>query len=525
MRAVERLPVAIYSRISDDQEGLALGVARQEQDCRATAEARGWTVAAGEPYRDNSVSAYKRRVRRPEFERLLSDLRSGVVGGVVVYDLDRLARQPRDLERVLDVYEAVPGLRFATVTGGDSDLSSPDGLFMVRMMVNFANKSSADTARRVKRKHLELAEAGTPVGGSRPFGWNASPEALQRLTMAEAGGDAAEIAAAKSVVLHEQRRRLDPTEAKAIRDAVECLAAGESIASVVRSWNSAGLTTPGGKPWLSQTVKQVIRNPRIAGLRGRRLPGTNVPEIVRKADGSEVMGEWEPVVSRAEWEAACARLDERRKPGGSERKYLLSGIARCGKCGAPMRAVVAPRDKSGARAGGEGNFYYQCPPKQQGGCGGVSRSGPLTDEFVTAALLARLAEATAGAEPVEEAWEGQERLDGVLSLLADVTKAWRTKVVSAAFAMPQIGALEDERDALLAERRGFLAQQRQARPSSVNPAGEWEAASLERRRAITKAALQAVVIHPVPPIFDERKGRAVVPRAWNPDLLEMVWAE
>ena len=70
--------VAIYTRISDDTEGFAKGVQRQEQDCRALAKRRGWSVF--EPVRqDNDISAFNTKVVRPAFESLLDDLRTGAM--------------------------------------------------------------------------------------------------------------------------------------------------------------------------------------------------------------------------------------------------------------------------------------------------------------------------------------------------------------------------------------------------------------------------------------------------------------
>ena len=52
--------VAVYARISDDSEGMGLGVARQEQDARTVAGLRGWNVA--QIYVDNDVSAFNTKV-------------------------------------------------------------------------------------------------------------------------------------------------------------------------------------------------------------------------------------------------------------------------------------------------------------------------------------------------------------------------------------------------------------------------------------------------------------------------------
>jgi site-specific DNA recombinase len=159
--------VGLYTRISEDIAGEGLGVARQEQDCRVLADRRGWTVAG--VYEDNDVSAFTTKVKRPEFERLMEDLERGYLDGLVVYDLDRFARQPLDLERSIRIFDSRK-LVFATVQS-DIDLSTSDGRTMARIMVAFANKSSMDTSRRVRRKHLELARTGVPTGGWRPFGY------------------------------------------------------------------------------------------------------------------------------------------------------------------------------------------------------------------------------------------------------------------------------------------------------------------------------------------------------------------
>jgi DNA invertase Pin-like site-specific DNA recombinase len=109
--------VGLYTRISEDVADEGLGVARQEQDCRSLAERRGWTVAG--VYEDNDVSAFKTKVTRPEFEHLMEDLERGFLDGLVVYDLDRFARQPVDLERSIRIFDSRK-LVFAIVQSGST---------------------------------------------------------------------------------------------------------------------------------------------------------------------------------------------------------------------------------------------------------------------------------------------------------------------------------------------------------------------------------------------------------------------
>ena len=65
---------------------------------------RGWRVV--ERYVDQDVSRLQRHERGPSTGGCLSDLRSGTIDGVIVYHLDRLHRQPRELEEFFDVCKA-----------------------------------------------------------------------------------------------------------------------------------------------------------------------------------------------------------------------------------------------------------------------------------------------------------------------------------------------------------------------------------------------------------------------------------
>src|SRR5205823_6092011 len=93
---------AIYCRISRDTAAEALGVNRQESDCRAFCKRNGWTVA--EVFVDNDISAYSGR-RRPGYEAMLDALKNSEAQALVVWHPDRLHRSPIELERFIDLVE------------------------------------------------------------------------------------------------------------------------------------------------------------------------------------------------------------------------------------------------------------------------------------------------------------------------------------------------------------------------------------------------------------------------------------
>ena len=115
----------------------------------------------------DGLSAWKRSVHRTGWEHLLKRVKAGESDGIVVWHTDRLFRQPRDLEALIDL--ADKGFQVASARGA-RDLSDPDDRFILRIEVAHAARSSDDTSRRLKRRFQTLRANGQRTGGARPFG-------------------------------------------------------------------------------------------------------------------------------------------------------------------------------------------------------------------------------------------------------------------------------------------------------------------------------------------------------------------
>jgi site-specific DNA recombinase len=435
--------VAVYTRISDDDEGKRLGVKRQEEDCRALANLRGWQVAYVAC--DNSVSAYKTNIVRPEFERMMTDLEAGLVDGIVAYDLDRFARQPTDLERAIKLYDKRPGV-FATVQG-DIDLGSADGRTMARIMVAFANKSSMDMSRRQSRKQRQLAELGMYGGGGR-----------------------------RAYGFDDDRVTVRPTEAKIIQEAARRVLAGESLTSICRSFNERGVPTTSSTPWRRNTLRGLLLTPRIAGLR------TYHGALVLGDDGQPVKARWEPIIDPQTWEAVREILTDpaRTINRGRDGKYLLSGFLRC-PCSSRMFGVYI----RGARK-------YRC--HQDWGCGRTVRMATPLDEHITELVLRYLERQEF--EPVDEELEEKvidRQIREAERSLAALIHEWTEGRMSDAVFF----AAQAKKEASVTA----LSRQRAKRRQIHAPVGQgvrqiWEAANLSQRRAILSEVLVGVKVLP-----------------------------
>jgi len=487
----EGLLFGLYTRISDDAEDDAKGVGRQEADERAWVASVGGRVA--EPvYEENDTSAYKKkrvtladgsvvyRVIRPVWQRMLADLRAGTIDAVVVADLDRLARDPRDLEDAIEIVEhhrrPIVGL-----TGG-FDLLTDNGKFAARILVAMANKSSADTARRVARKHLEMQQTGMPGGGPRPFGWN------------------------------EDRRTLHPVESRILQRAAQRLLDGVPITAIVTEWNRDGIVGTRGKPWQVTSARQALRNPRVCGWRGRTVwetdPDTgescHFVEVVHGPDGQPVVGTWEPILTPDRWEKIVAIIGSRPEAGRGRnaRKYLLTGIVRCGECNRPMMG----------QATAQGHVYL-CPGSVVG-CGKVARNGPKVDAYVTAALINKVELELRDALPaIDEVWPQEGELADVQDRIEELNAAYRAKEISGDRYFPQIKHFEAEERRLSASRARHQSRVETVKAAPANIRAEWSGYTLPHQRAILEDYLHAVIIAKSP-----RRGAP-----FDPDLLDPQW--
>ena len=212
----------IYTRISWDPDGQRAGVDRQRVDCEALCAARGWEVA--QYFEDNDASAYSGKPRRA-YERMVAVIEDGTVDAVVTWHNDRLHRSPRELEAFIDLVER-RGVRVAVVAGGDYDLTTPDGRFTARIVGAVARKESEDRSRRVRRKHLELAERGRPAG---QLGWGVRTAAEREL----------------------------------VREATNRVLAGQGLMTITRDWNRRGVPGATERPWTAPTLRKVLLSARI----------------------------------------------------------------------------------------------------------------------------------------------------------------------------------------------------------------------------------------------------------------------
>lgn len=297
---------------------------RQESDCRALAQLRGWNIVAVEE--DISISAYSGK-QRPGWNRVLNLMRDGDVDIVIAWHMDRITRTVRELTDIIAVSRETD-VGIATVNG-DIDLSNDTGKMVATILGAVAEQEVERKGARQKAANAQRrAEGRRWASGWRPFGYELDGTLVME-------------------------------EAELIRHAAAEVLSGTALREIARRWRESGISTPrsdkGAAGWTHQGVKSVLLNARNAGL------NTYKGDIVGA-------GDWEPIITEETHIQLVAKLtDPARKTHGSVGRppaNLLSGIAVCDVCDQTVTGGTVGRTKliDGKRVStGERTAVYKCP--------------------------------------------------------------------------------------------------------------------------------------------------------------------
>ncbi len=447
---------AIYTRLSKDRPE-ERSRADQEADCRALCQVKGYEVAT---VHTDLESGYRRTARRPGYQALLGDLETGMVDAVVVWKLDRLTRQ--GIRQVGPLLDALEDAGATLVSVHDSiDTSTAMGEGVLGLLASMAKgESEANSLRTRRAKAHHAANGRHKDGGPRAFG------------------------------LTRDWSETVPAEAEAIREAAQRVLAGESLRGIVLDWRALGVRTSTGREWTAQALRNLLRQPRLCGQRVHR------GEVVGE-------GDWPAILDAA----TCARLrlvldDPGRRQQGVGR-HLLTGLLRCGRCGARLR-TSAPG----------GTRKYGCPPKPDG-CNGVVILAEPLEELITEAVLIRL-DSPALAEALAEAADDDSAAQAVIDLQArldELAEMWAAGELSR---REWLRAKEGVEQRLEVAEAALRRQTASATLDQFEPGvlrASWTELSTDRRRAVLAAVVERVTIGPAV------RGR----NRFDPERVDVTW--
>ena len=334
MRAV------IYARYSTDLQ-TASSIDDQMRVCRERIVREGWTYL--HTYHDRAMSGTSHL--RPGYQKLLEDARHGQFDIVVAEALDRLAR---DLEHVAHLYKQLSfcGIKLMTLSEG---LISELHVGLSGTMAALYVKQLAEKTHRGLRGRVEAGRSG----GGNSYGYD---------VVRHHGADS------------EQElgiRAINPEEASVVRRIFEAYRQGAAPRAIARTLNREGVRGPSGGPWGPSTINGntrrgtgILNNELYVGRRvWNRLKYVKNPDTGKRQSRLNPSSLWITkelpelrIVPQELWDAVKARQAKMTRLTRTDQepekadfwnhrrpRHLLSGLMKCGVCGASYTKAGAHR--------------------------------------------------------------------------------------------------------------------------------------------------------------------------------------
>lgn len=301
--------VTLYLRFSSERQK-EQSIEGQLRDCIAYCKRKNYRIVA--VYVDRALTARKDVEKRVRFQQMISDSVHHLWDLVIVWKLDRFARNRED-SAVFKMRLRKNGVRVESATEAIS--RNPEGIILESVLEGIAEYYSADLSQKITRGLRESALKGQCVGGHVPLGYK----------------------------LENHKLVINPATAHIVQEAFQLYANGESMADICRLFNSKGYRTAKGSEFNRSSFKSMFKNERYIGV--------YLYKDIRIEDSVP------PIIDKGLFEAVQRRLSKTADAparGKAKVDYLLSGKLFCGHCGAAMNG------ESGTSKTGAVHNYYAC---------------------------------------------------------------------------------------------------------------------------------------------------------------------
>ncbi len=297
----------IYARYSSHSQ-TEQSIEGQLHDNYAWAKQQGITVV-GE-YIDRALTGTKDT--RPDFQRMIRDAAKRQFQMVIVWKLDRFARNRYDSA----IYKAKLkkyGVKVVSVKENITD--SPEGIILEGLLESMAEYYSANLSQNVQRGLRESIAKGNYCGGKAPYGYKTQNGKLV----------------------------IDEKTAPIIRYVFEQYAQGVPKKEIINALNERGIRNGRGRPLTYTAFQHALSNTTYIGQ--------------YQYMGQVVEGLAQPIIDEETFHKVQERIKMIAKAPAARKArvdYLLQGKAFCGECGAPMTG------ECGRSRNGEMHHYYSC---------------------------------------------------------------------------------------------------------------------------------------------------------------------
>ena len=271
-------------------------------------------------YKDEACSG--KNTNRPEFQRMLSDIKTKKIDTVMVTELSRLSRSVTDFLSFIKELEDFD-CDFVCPQY-DFDTTSPAGKVFMTIIMALAQFERELTAERIKNNFYARALRGLANGGHPFLGYDKNPDTPGRWMVNE-------------------------KEAVIVREIFNSYLAANSVSEVAHSLNSQGIKNKawlskrnrvqGGKPFNIDAIWRILTNYSYIGKREINLSNKNISQENLKPEEQYriVDASWKAIVSPKTFEKVQEKLKlNKGQKHESTYDFILSGLLVCDECGSPL---------------------------------------------------------------------------------------------------------------------------------------------------------------------------------------------
>ncbi len=403
-------PAAAYLRRSTDRQEQSLHDQRKE--ILRWAAQNGFQVVR--EYIDDAISGTSAK-SRPDFQRMISDAKTGRFVAVIVWNSDRFSRGDVTETEHFRYLLREAGVTVHSVTEDYLAREGLDGDVLRAVKQSQNRQYSVSLSQNTLRGQISNVLKSSDPGQMNPYGYDREilgPDGavLYRVRFLE-GGDRetfdrdgrplARYVKGQSLAKpgKECSARLvlgDEKRVQTVRDIFNMCVAGKGFKPITAELNRRGILSPRGRLWQFTTIKNIVENPVYRGdiVWNRRTQSKffevragraeKVKSTIRSGTVQKVLREdWivmenavPAIVERVNWDraqaAASARSDQRGGKGKQACRWLLSGVLRCAHCGQPFWGEKKRKGHVEGRAEVVTSYYI---------CAGRCRSGKSVCPF------------------------------------------------------------------------------------------------------------------------------------------------
>lgn len=294
---------------------------------------------------------------RPEFSRMMGDVRDRKINCIIVKDLSRLGRNYLESGEYLEKVFPFFGIRFIAVNDRIDTLERP--VDISAQLKNMANEMYArDISKKICTAVKTLQDQGKFVGSQPPYGYMRSPEDKYRLVV-------------------------DPRPASVVKEIFQMVLDGYTVHSITLKLNEQGIPSPGrykyeqglvknekfrNSVWFFSTTRRMLSDPVYLGwiqsgkyVSQFRKGGEKCVKMPEE-EWKTVRGTHEPIIERAVFDQVQEILGGKQEKGSNAGRYqskhnrnnILRGKMRCGECGKSM--AYCQKENHGKK-----QMWYICP--------------------------------------------------------------------------------------------------------------------------------------------------------------------